>query len=386
MARNSTSYDFKKLPKGCVYVWGCNEMSELGLGAMLSNVFKPEPLVLKKKKVVALSAGAHHNALVTSSGELFTWGLGKHGQLGMGSKKSNYIPVRVPALRKKKVLSVSCGEKCTVCVVAEKAGGQLYSWGQGPLGLERDEPALEPLQVVAFRGKNVIGAACGSSHSVSIIQNPGGDTEVYTWGRGGRSEDSDEPLPQSIEPLRAVRARQVSCGHDFSSVLTERNDLYTWGSGDSGRLGIGSVQTLFIPMCVPLLSQKRVVNVSLGSDHAGAVTDEGLVFTWGYGSNGRLGHGEENDILEPTVVESLASEPAVQVSCGGHHTGVVTREGQVFMFGWNHYGQLGIGDPSLGRVNENVLLPARVVTLENLHVLRLECGEQHTIALVQLSS
>ena len=75
--------------------------------------------------------------------------------------------------------------------------------------------------------------------------------------------------PQSIEPLRAVRARHVSCGHDFSSVLTERNDLYTWGSGDSGRLGIGSAQTLFIPMCVPLLSQKRVLQVSLGSDHAG---------------------------------------------------------------------------------------------------------------------
>ena len=79
-------------------------------------------------------------------------------------------------------------------------------------------------------------------------------------------------MPQSIEPLRAVRARHVSCGHEFSSVLTERNDLYTWGSGDSGRLGIGSSQTLFIPMCVPLLSQKRVVQVSLGSDHAGVVT------------------------------------------------------------------------------------------------------------------
>ena len=52
--------------------------------------------------------------------------------------------------------------------------------------------------------------------------------------------------------------------------------------------------------------------------------DNGALYTWGYGSNGRLGHGEEVDLLTPQIVEALKEEKIVHASCGGHHTAVTT--------------------------------------------------------------
>ena len=54
------------------------------------------------------------------------------------------------------------------------------------------------------------------------------------------------------------------------------------------------------------------------------ISAEGKLYTWGYGSNGRLGHGEETDVLVPTVVEALADERVIHASCGGHHTAATT--------------------------------------------------------------
>ena len=52
--------------------------------------------------------------------------------------------------------------------------------------------------------------------------------------------------------------------------------------------------------------------------------DDGKLYTWGYGSNGRLGHGEEADLLTPAVVEAIKDEKIVHASCGGCHTAVTT--------------------------------------------------------------
>jgi len=112
--------------------------------------------------------------------------------------------------------------------------------------------------------------------------------------------------------------------------------------------------------------------------------DDGKLYTWGYGSNGRLGHGEEADVLLPTVVTSLKDEKIVHVACGGCHTAAVTSNGLLYTFGWNHYGQLGHGAPCFSGEDLQVV-PKIVEGLKSHHVVQVACGEQHTVALVTSS-
>ena len=216
--------------------------------------------------------------------------------------------------------------------------------------------------------------------------NPGGDTEVYTWGSGekgklGNNSERPEKAPFLVEAMRGARANVICCGSDFTVVLTARGDVYTWGSGDSGRTGTGSMDNVFVPVYLPCFNQVEIVEIAVGPDHAAAVSADGKLYTWGYGSNGRLGHGEETDILVPTVVDALIDEKVIHASCGGHHTAATTEHGLVYTWGWNHYGQLGLGPPGYG--SDSKMVPTIVEALKSHFVVQVSCGEQHTIALVQ---
>lgn len=88
------------------------------------------------------------------------------------------------------------------------------------------------------------------------------------------------------------------------------------------------------------LADKKVVDVACGFQHTVAVTDTGDVYTWGYGKNGALGHGDWDQVNMPKRVEGLANIKRVQ--CGNDFTVVQDSEGNLFSFGSNRYGQLAI--------------------------------------------
>ena len=69
------------------------------------------------------------------------------------------------------------------------------------------------------------------------------------------------------------------------------------------------------------------------------------MFTWGDGYRGKLGHaGDETDQKTPKRVEALVGVKAKELSCGYDHIAVCTEDGHMYTFGWGEYGQLGHGD------------------------------------------
>ena len=82
--------------------------------------------------------------------------------------------------------------------------------------------------------------------------------------------------------------------------------------------------------------------VSAGHKHSAIVCDDGLLFTFGCGANGALGHGADfSDKHWPSLVEALRDEVVVQVSCGQNHTVCLCESGKVFSFGMARHGQCG---------------------------------------------
>eukprot|EP00696_Hemimastix_kukwesjijk_P012569 gnl/Hemi2/25814_TR8683_c0_g1_i1.p1 gnl/Hemi2/25814_TR8683_c0_g1~~gnl/Hemi2/25814_TR8683_c0_g1_i1.p1 ORF type:complete len:118 (+),score=3.74 gnl/Hemi2/25814_TR8683_c0_g1_i1:454-807(+) len=112
-----------------------------------------------------------------------------------------------------------------------------------------------------------------------------------------------------------------------------------------------------------------------------ALSDSGVVYTWGMGSEGQLGLGSKTDANFPSTVHALDSKKIVQLSCGGAHTAVVTDKGEAFLFGRGRYGQLGGGDIA----PRSLPTPLRISQLQRSEtplVSLLEAGADHNIAML----
>lgn len=119
---------------------------------------------------------------------------------------------------------------------------------------------------------------------------------------------------------------------------------------------------------------KRVVSIGCGAEHSLVATDQGEVFSWGWGRYGNLGDGECEDRLLPTKVKGLQGVHVRVVACGWRHSIVVDGDGRVFSFGWSKYGQLGHGD------NRDQLVPKQLQQLQDTKVVVIAGGWRHSMA------
>jgi len=95
-------------------------------------------------------------------------------------------------------------------------------------------------------------------------------------------------------------------------------------------------------ICRPLLPELCIRTVSCGKHHILVLSVIGVVFSHGNGGQGQLGHGSVESKLSPTVVEALEGVSVTSVAAGGWHSLAVTDAGDVYSWGWNERGQLGV--------------------------------------------
>ena len=153
----------------------------------------------------------------------------------------------------------------------------------------------------------------------------------------------------------------VACGRFHTLVVGERGlRVFACGRGVDGQLGTGTHDDQRVPAPVARLpagsTGARIDMVAAGGFHSAAITSAGELFTWGFGSLGELGHGDEDHRAAPAALElaRFGGSPVAMVACGQYHTLVVTAAGVLFAFGCGEQGQLGLGDKN------NRLVPAEV--------------------------
>ena len=165
--------------------------------------------------------------------------------------------------------------------------------------------------------------------------------------------------PTKVEALADKVIVDVACGGGCHSLaVTSTGSMYTCGNDWSG-----SSYTLVPTLILPDLSSKGIISVSAGLYFKACVTKAGEVFTWGEGSTGKLGHGDESNQKTPKRVEGLIGVKAKQVSCGGHNTAVCTEDGRVYTFGEGTYGQLLVHGEKTNKTS-----PTLFKALEGKHI------------------
>jgi hypothetical protein len=221
--------------------------------------------------------------------------------------------IRVEGLIGQFVSQVACGYTHTVVLTSD---GCLWTfWSQ---------QWPEKVEGVFGRStsKKVVFIAAGHMHSACITE----DGSTYTWGRGiygrlGHGDETDRFSPNLVNGLVGIKAKEAALGGSHTLIRTEDGRVYSFGDGSNGQLGHGDKEDRLTPTLIGApLEGKFVVQVACGRNHSMALTREGSVYTWGYGANGRLGHGSEVDYTFPCIVEALYGKKVVKISSYNAHS------------------------------------------------------------------
>lgn len=399
--------------KGHVYSWGSGANGKLGHG---DEYDKHKPTLveaLSRKRTIRICCGSDCSGCLTDSGEIYTFGVGRYGNLGHGTNVSVKVPTVVDALIGNKMIYLSMGSKHTIAIQQSpepRGSNVVWAWGNGAdgrLGTLDGNGEFRPIRVDSLRNENVVLVAAGEAHSLAL-NNRG---TVWSWGGGeygklGHGDTANVSSPKIVEELRHTKVKNLSVGAFHSLVLTSTGLVYSWGGGSYGKLGHGESMNQIIPRHIEKI--ENVVALAAGSFHSAFVTSVGNLYLCGYGGNGRLGNGNnassnypdqvrslKNEILvDSTKTEVLTSKQGMTLSDiiqprelirmygGGFHSVGLTDQGMIFAFGDGKYGQLGINLDHLKRHEKREKLePKFVPGISNAKFVA--CGTNHTLVITK---
>uniref|UniRef100_A0A4W6BQS8 HECT and RLD domain containing E3 ubiquitin protein ligase 3 n=1 Tax=Lates calcarifer TaxID=8187 RepID=A0A4W6BQS8_LATCA len=249
--------------------------------------------------------------------------------------------------------------------------------GQLGVGVERN-PVFEPRNCHVFSGRGLKEIACGGQHSLFLLH----DGSVYTCGSnscGQLGHDKPGTSPELVGALDTQKITMVSSGRAHSMAVNEQGQVFAWGAGEGGQLGLGTAEVAVrIPRLVKRLCDHRISQVMCGNQHCIALSRDGQLFTWGQNTSGQLGLGKgEPSKLFPHPLKSLAGIPLAQITAGGDHSFALSLSGAVFGWGKNRAGQLGLND------KQDRAVPCHIKFLRSQKVVYISCGDEHTAALTK---
>ncbi|XP_068637960.1 ultraviolet-B receptor UVR8-like isoform X1 [Aristolochia californica] len=397
---------------GTLFSWGRGSFGRLGTGKVSDELFpvKVEFDVKKgkvlgashegrKPKFVGIAAGAYHSLALADDGSVWSWGYNLYGQLGLNAENSPYPCfvkqflelVSPESLTNEsesdmkgplKVCSVKAGGMMSLAIDSQ---GSLWMWGSCPPRNKSEDGTFSlvsiniPQPVWDFHGHTVVKVACGTEHVVALVStgetySGGSDLLCYAWGNNHHGQlgvgDTEARFhPEIVEAFGQESpwlVYEIACGSNHTAVLTQNKDVlesergefrcWTFGLGENGQLGLGTINSVCCPKPVAELpSDVLLVSVDCGLFHTCVVSDAGDVWSWGMERglglcpDARYNGGDSGDALLPLRITSdefhVSNFPRpVQVACGAAHTVLVAENGyKVWAWGRGRSGVLGRG-------------------------------------------
>lgn len=231
-------------------------------------------------------------------------------------------------MNQKKVVSTLLNKLGLVCKISKsfsasnkKVLGNLYTWGAYPSGTGIDVNSHQenlPVRLSVFNS-NVAKVSMGPLHSAVIT----GDGNLYTFGlnnHGALGGDRvNEYEPDQVDFFRSHRLKvvDVSCGERHTVAVTDNGEVWSWGYGgksgllsflseDIGALGLGSLNSTNSPTSIEALrGVARAQAVSSGLQFVTLLNEKKEVFNWGTGDRGNFGNGSLSNLVLPTLNENF---------------------------------------------------------------------------------
>ncbi|EKX40966.1 hypothetical protein GUITHDRAFT_46944, partial [Guillardia theta CCMP2712] len=315
---------------------------------------------------------------------VYSWGKNKYGQLGLGHTNNVPLPTGILSLsdplNRKNVRSIGAG-KSHSAVIAED--GDVYTWGRGWEGqLGHDvvtEIELEPHIVPKMENRGSSAVACGRNHTVVVTDNG----LIYTWGENKAGQLGTGDLKSSNSPvlidsaLNLPSVLSIACGEFHTVAICIEGTIWSWGRNQCGQLGHGNTKTCYFPTQVVGMAKKICIRAACGGQHTLVLTDANKIYAWGSNAYGQLGlNRSDKAVLQPDIVDHLRRSGACHVLCGYSHSMALMKNEQIYTWGRNDCGQLGLGHYTHSPV------PELVTALRSVRVQQIACGYDHCVAFV----
>lgn len=293
-------------PTGDLLAWGYNHTGQVGNGTTIAVPFPME--VAGVTGATQVTAGAADSFAIVAGGQVMAWGQNKYGSLGIGTTTSTHTPTLVDGLSG--IVQVSSGMP------------------------NQTETTFDPPPDTA-----------NQHHTLALT----GDGEVYAWGANhyrqlGDGSTTDRTTPVLVQVPGTVV--QVVAGGTHSLALNDDGEVYAWGYSNRGQVGTG-VQGNFVTVATPtkLDLPANVVEIGAGAIDSFARTASGVVYGWGYNSQGQAGTGGDISCLdEPGQCRVTVPTPVIQTYEGtswtaaslaiGADFGVAVASGDGEVYGW----------------------------------------------------
>jgi alpha-tubulin suppressor-like RCC1 family protein len=338
---------------GDLYCWGRNVMSNLGDG---SNITRVEPTPVGAGKVwKRVAVGRTHTCGLAEEGGKavpFCWGADFNGELGNGAAAASSTPTLVSATAGNESpwvdLAAGLNHTCGV-----RQDGTLWCWGRntaGQLGDGTNVSKPDPKQVLPAGAQDWKEVAASGEYTCARRATGA----VLCWGRNDNAQlGLGNVMTPVMTPTQVAGTfAAIDAGGATTCAVAMDGALFCWGRNANGEVGVGNTAN-------PVMA---VTQVGVDKDWARPVLGQGVsacalkksgdLYCWGFGGFGQLGLGSTAQFTTPQKVPSVG--PWLKASFGNEHACGVRMDGQLLCWGGSYYAQLGIGVPF-------VSTPTRVV-------------------------
>ena len=366
-----------------VWAWGANEDGQLGDGTTIdSNTPIKVAMDTGLDHVIAIAAGEYHSLAIDATGQVWAWGANDYGQLGDGTDTSCNKPIKVAAdTGLDPIIAIAAGDSHSLAI---DITGQAWSWGSnrtGQLGDGTNIARNKPGRVTADTGlASVIAIAAGRYHSVTI-----GDTgQVWAWGANKDGQLGDGTWDDKNQPVLIATDKgfsavvNITAGGKHNLIIDINNKIWAWGSDYYGQLGDGNSSQKITPVLVAQSTGlTTAVAISAGNEHSLVIDAVDQAWAWGYNGNGQLGDGTNTDRNKPNnVAVDTGLAKVIAISAGYSHNLAIDDTGQAWAWGANWSGQLGDGTST--RRNK----PIKVAVDTGLaKVIAIAVGHSHSLVI-----
>jgi alpha-tubulin suppressor-like RCC1 family protein len=296
------------------------------------------------------SSGSFHSMAIKRDGTLWGWGYNSYGELGLNNNATKTSPVQVGALRDWAIVSIggdnpgfSMGIKTDGTLWAIGGSGQAgqLGTGSGYVGYY----ISSPVQVGALTtwSKISAGGTTQFSGSVGAIKTDG---TLWTWGHNNYGQLGSGTIIDRSSPVQVgTQTNWSSISSAGASMYAIKTDgtLWAWGYNAFGQLGLGDITHRSSPVQVGALTTWSLVSAGTYRAYSAyAIKTDGTLWAWGYNIYGQLGLGDTTNRSSPVQIGLLTTWS--KVAAGSYHTIAVKTDGTLWSWGYNNYGQLGQND------------------------------------------
>ena len=299
------------------------------------------------------ACGYDHTVVVSSDGEVHSFGRNNNGQLGLGHNNNVSLPSPIPNLPK--IMEISCGYYFTVCIDNE---GGLWSFGAndyGQLGTGNTTRYNIPQKIEHI--PPVRSVSCGHNH-VLIATN---DSNLWSCGYNGNGElclGNTAGSQSKYQQTSFQQISKISAGGYHSFFQNNNGEIFSCGYNYNGEVGLGHFNSPQIKITLIPNLPLNIVQFCSGDYHSLFLDSKGNVFSVGYNEYGQLGLGHNNN---QNVLNQIPNIPPIQkISCINYSSYLIDVDGNLWSFGYNNHGQLGHGD----KANRNI--PTKINGLNNI--------------------